>query len=74
MPRAKAMAKPVSKAGAMEGKMTLLKVCQREAPKQVAASSNSFSASSSTGCTVRTTKGKPMKMSAITMPLGLKAN
>ncbi len=33
-----------------------------------------FSVSSSTGCTVRTTKGRPMKMSAITTPLGLKAS
>ena len=74
MARAKAMAKPVNKAGAMDGKITRLKICQRVAPKHVAASSSSFSASSNTGCTVRTTKGKPMKIKAITTPLGLKAN
>ena len=72
--RAKAMAKPVSSAGAIDGKITRAKVCQRVAPRQVAASSSSFSASSSTGCTVRTTKGRPMKISAITTPLGLKAS
>ncbi|OQA28036.1 MAG: hypothetical protein BWY58_00624 [Chloroflexi bacterium ADurb.Bin344] len=74
MARANAIAKPVSSAGATVGKITWRKVCQRVAPRQVAASSNSFSASSSTGCTVRTTKGRPMKISAITTPLGLKAN
>ncbi len=36
-----------------------------------AASSSSCSNSSSTGCTVRTTKGRPMKISATTMPLGV---
>ncbi|MNU09395.1 hypothetical protein D3C72_2559320 [compost metagenome] len=68
------MAKPVSSAGVMEGRMTLVKVCRRVAPRQVAASSSSFSASSSTGCTVRTTNGRPMKISAITIPAGLNAS
>src|SRR5262249_26355857 len=35
--RAKAMAKPVSSAGAIDGKITRLKVCQRVAPSDMAA-------------------------------------
>jgi hypothetical protein len=69
--RAKASAKPVSKAGPMAGKITLTKVCQREAPSEAAASSTSVSISSITGCKVRTTKGRPMKVSATTMPSGV---
>ena len=72
--RAKASAKPVSSAGAMPGRMTRVKVCQRLAPRQLAASSSSRSASSSTGWTVRTTKGRPMKIRAMTTPLRLKAS
>ena len=41
-----------------------VKLCQRLAPRQAAASSVSTSRSSSTGCTVRTTKGRPMNTSA----------
>jgi|GEM_PF-3016020 hypothetical protein len=72
--RANAIAKPVSSAGAMVGRITLLKVCQRDAPRHAAASSSSFSISCSTGCTVRTTKGRPMKISATTMPAGRNAS
>ena len=72
--RANAIAKPVSSAGAICGRSTLVKICRRVAPSEVAASSSSFSASSSTGCTVRTTNGKPTKISAITTPAGVKAS
>src|SRR5476651_1474855 len=48
-------------------------VCQALAPRLAAASSSSRSASSSTGWTVRTTKGRPMKVSAMTMPSGVNA-
>ena len=41
------------------------------APSVAAASSTSRSSSSSTGCSVRTTNGRPMKMSAMTMPSGV---
>ena len=74
MARAKAIAKPVSRAGAMAGKMMRVKVWKRVAPRHIAASSSSRSVSSSTGCTVRTTNGKPMKISAITTPFRLKAS
>ena len=69
--RAKASAKPVRSAGKMAGKMTLTKVCQREAPSDAAASSTSVSISSITGCRVRTTKGRVMKVSAKTIPSGV---
>ena len=48
-------------------------VWKRLAPSVAAASSTSWSISSMTGCTVRTTKGRPMKISATTMPSGVKA-
>ena len=51
----------------------MLIVCQRLAPRLVAASSISVSRSSSTGCTVRTMKGRPMKTSASSTPSGVKA-
>ena len=69
--RAKASEKPVRIAGVSRGRITREMVCQRLAPSVAAASSSSCSNSSSTGCTVRTTKGRPMKMSAMTMPLGV---
>lgn len=69
--RAKASAKPVSRAGSTAGRITRVTVCQRLAPSDAAASSNSFSASSSTGCSVRTTNGRPMKAQATTMPSGV---
>ena len=68
MALANASAKPVSSAGATAGRMILVKVCQRRAPRLAAASSTSTSRSSSTGCTVRTTNGRPMKIKATVMP------
>ena len=49
MARAKAIAKPVSNAGMMAGRMTRVKVWKRVAPSELAASSSSFSVSSRTG-------------------------
>ena len=57
----------------MIGRITLVMICQRFAPSVAAASSSSASRSSSTGCTVRTTNGRPMKISAIRMPSGVNA-
>ena len=71
--RANASAKPVSSAGISAGAITSMKVCKRVAPSVAAASSSSWSRSSSTGCTVRTTNGRPMKVSATTTPSGVKA-
>jgi len=68
-----ARAKPVIRAGARCGRITRRKVCQREAPRLAAASSNSLSRSWSTGWTVRTTNGRPMKVSATITPSGVKA-
>ena len=73
MAREKASVKPVRSAGKMAGKSTRRKVCQREAPSEAAASSISGSMSSITGCKVRTTKGRPIKVRATTMPSGVKA-
>ena len=73
MARENARVKPVSSAGKIAGKSTRRKVCQREAPSEAAASSISGSMSSITGCRVRTTNGRPMKVSATTMPSGVKA-
>ena len=70
--RAKASAKPVSSAGVTIGKITCRKVCQRLAPSVAEASSSSLLRSSSTGCTVRTTNGRPMKVSATNTPTGVK--
>ncbi len=44
-------------------------VCRRLAPSVAAASSISRSISTITGCSVRTTNGSPMKVSAMTMPI-----
>ena len=63
--REKAKVIPVSKAGKKEGKRTLLKVFQGEAPKDQAASSNSLSKRCNVGCKVLTTKGKDTKIIAI---------
>ncbi len=62
--RAKASANPVNMAGTMTGRITRVMVCQRLAPSVAAASSTSASRSMRTGCTVRTTNGRPMKTSA----------
>jgi hypothetical protein len=48
-------------------------VVQRVAPSEADASSNSCSMSSNTGCTVRTTNGRPMNTSATKMPSGVNA-
>ena len=66
--RAKASEKPVTSDGKIVGRITRQNVCQREAPRLAAASSDSPSSSSSAGCRVRTTNGKPMNVSAITTP------
>ena len=71
--RANASAKPVSSAGVRIGSTTMRIVCQRCAPRLAAASSSSVSMSSSTGCTVRTTNGRPMKVSATSTPSGVNA-
>ena len=68
MPRASASAKPVSAAGAIAGSTTRVTVCQRLAPSIVAASSSSGSSCCKSGCTERTTNGRPVKISAIVMP------
>jgi hypothetical protein len=71
--RAKAMAKPVNRAGTSWGKITRRRVCQRVAPRLAEASSNSGSSSSIMGCRVRTTKGRPMKVSATKIPISVNA-
>jgi hypothetical protein len=72
-PRANARAKPVSSAGRIAGRITRPKACQRRAPRVAAASSTSASRSWSTGSTVRTTNGRPMKIRAMTIPSGVNA-
>ena len=72
--RAKASARPAAAAGASAGSTTRVTARQREAPSSAAASSNSGSRSASTGCTVRTTKGRPMKRRAMNTPAGVKAS
>ena len=68
--RANDRAKPVSSAGITAGKITRQNVCQRVAPRLAAASSDSRSISSIAGCSVRTTNGRPMNVSAMTIPSG----
>ena len=68
--RAKASVNPVSVAGSSVGSSTLRNVCPRDAPRLAAASSTSSSMSCRTGCTVRTTNGRPMKVSATKTPSG----
>jgi hypothetical protein len=51
-------------AGTSEGRITRRKVVSRLAPREAAASSTSRSRLSSTGCTVRTTKGRVTKARA----------
>jgi hypothetical protein len=70
-PRAKARAKPVTAAGIRVGRMTSRNVCRRVAPSVAEASSYCLSISSMTGSTVRTTKGRPMNVRAMTMPKGV---
>src|SRR5258708_11470450 len=71
--RANASAKPVKSAGNNDGNTTRRNVSQRVAPRHAAASSCSRSKSSSTGCTVRTTNGKPINVSATSTPSGVNA-
>jgi hypothetical protein len=71
--RASASTKPVSAAGSSSGSSTRRKICPRPAPSVAAASSISGERSRSTGCTVRTTNGKPTKVSAATTPSGVNA-
>ncbi len=66
--RANARVNPVSRAGRIDGTSTRRNVCHRPAPRLAAASSTSGSRSSSTGCTARTTNGRPMNVSATTTP------
>ena len=69
--RAKASAKPVRSAGSSAAGSRGTRSGSRLAPSVADASSTSRSISSITGCTVRTTKGRPMKISAMTMPSGV---
>ena len=71
--RANASANPVSHAGRRLGRTTRRSTAARPAPRLAAASSTSASRSSMTGCRVRTTNGRPMKISATVMPSGVKA-
>ena len=57
----------------MFGKTTRRNVCSSEAPSDLAACSISWSSSSSTGCTVRTTKGSVTKSIASTIAVVVKA-
>jgi len=61
----------VARTGRESGRMTRQNVCSRVAPSVNAASSTSLEISASTGSTVRTTKGRPMKVRATTTPAGL---
>ena len=66
---AKAIVKPAMSAGRISGNITLKKIRVREAPNIAAASSYSFSTFSSTGCTLLTTNGIPIKTSATVIPI-----
>jgi hypothetical protein len=66
--RAKARAVPAAMAGTMLGRMIRRKIFVGLAPSDAAASSMSRSSSSSTGCTVRTTKGRVTNSRATTTP------
>ena len=69
--RAKARAKPEIRAGASTGAITWVSRRQAPAPRVTAASSTSRSKSSSTGCTARTTKGRPTNTMATQTPRGV---
>ena len=71
--RAKASVNPVSVAGSSVGSSTFRNVCPRDAPRLAAASSTSSSMSCRTGCTVRTTNGRPINVSATKTPSGVLA-
>ncbi len=71
--RAKASAVPVTQAGRNRRQDDADRVLRRLAPRLAAASSASASSDSITGWTVRTTKGRPMKVRATAMPTGVNA-
>ncbi len=71
--RAKARVVPVMRGGKIWGRVTRRKIFNRDAPRLAAASSWAGSSSSRTGCSVRTTKGRPIKVSARRTPSGVKA-
>ena len=72
--RAKASAKPVSSAGSTPGRSRARKVCQRDrAERRRRLFQLARRSSSSTGCTVRTTNGRPMNVSATSTPSGVNA-
>ena len=73
IPRANASVNPVVTAGMSGGNTIRRRMFVREAPSNAPASSVSRSKSCSTGCTVRTTNGRPTKTSATRMPSGVKA-
>ena len=62
---------PYLLAGIRLGRMTRAMVCRRLAPSVALASSTSWLTSSRMGWMVRTTKGRPMKIMAMTMPAGV---
>jgi hypothetical protein len=57
--------------GSRAGSMTRPTVCSRRPPASPRLLELAVEIGSSTGCTVRTTKGRPMKVSATTMPAGV---
>ena len=69
--RAKARAKPEITAGRSAGRTTETARRRAPAPSVVAASSTSRSRSSSTGCTERTTNGRPTNTIATQTPTGV---
>ena len=66
---ANAIVKPEINAGRISGKITSKKILALEAPNIAAASSYSFSTFSSTGCTLLTTNGIPIKTNATVIPI-----
>ena len=71
--RANASAKPVSHAGKRYGRMTRVSTCAAAGAEARRRLLDLAVESSMTGCSVRTTNGRPMKISAIVMPSGVKA-
>ena len=67
--RANARATPANIAGARFGSTMRRKMVSGRAPSDAAASSMSWSSSSSTGCTARTTNGSVTNSSAMTTPI-----
>lgn len=68
MARENASPAPESNAGASAGRITRTKIVRLLAPSEAAASSTSWSNSSSTGCTARTTNGNVTNASASPTP------